>query len=399
MGSEKITVLESGAFIFKTYQSDVRIDVISINPKSDSHKELKICSIESKPISFIYKYNEGLMKCKKKNARSDHNILGDFLKIKENDFLSYAQFFEENGFLFPIPSDEFTNINPDCITSIITRLKATVELLTEINNIQEINLRKVIERALFLYLSNEWHFDTGSEKYSSPNYSLAELIKATAFDEILEINRDQEIINTGGFIVKDSINGNIFFSSDEYSDIIAGYSDKTGYDDPLFQKIVYLYANYQPNNLYEREIIDLLYNYYRNVGIPRTFNYDKVDYYTRFNSIQCEKYFDEILSFAKYIIKQEIDKQIREVRPVYNEQEMRPDWQISSLFGALYFSLFFIDSNTETMRRCAKCGRFFIVNKSNSIKIYCDNFCRRNAQAAKHRIKVKMNKEKNARTS
>lgn len=211
-------------------------------------------------------------------------------------------------------------------------------------------------------------------------------------NNIIEKNYNQEIINTGGFMVDDSIKGPVKIDSNDYNKIIDGYVTSDGKDDPYYRRIVYLYANYFPNDCEERNIVDLLYNYYNSVGIPQNISIDSVSYYKRFNETKCEDLFSEIIEFAKYIIKHEIDNNIADIKPVYNQKLMRPDWHVGSLLSAIYFSLFFVDSDTETLRRCSRCGRYFVVNRSNSVKIYCDEYCRRNAQAAKHRIRVKQAK-------
>jgi hypothetical protein len=106
-----------------------------------------------------------------------------------------------------------------------------------------------------------------------------------------------------------------------------------------------------------------------------------------------ENYFiDGIYDFAKYIIKHEIDSNIAKIHPVYNEDKMCPDWNVDSLLSAMYFSLFYLDSKNEMMRRCEHCGRYFVVKRSTSTKIYCDSYCRNNAQQAKHRIRLKTNR-------
>lgn len=392
MGDAKNTNYETAAFTFNSYESDVRLDVISTSPNLNPSYELKVCANDSKPISFAYQYGNGLMMLSKTNPKKHHNILGEFLKIKESDINGYLKFFNTYGFLFPVPIDRFIKFNPSIITNIAQRLRTIVDLIAEINNLNSTNVRKVMELSLFLLLGNEWELDIDGKTYTSKKFSVTDLIKFSAMDNIVEKNYNQEIINTGEFIINDSINGTVKIDSNEYNKIIDGYITTDGKDDPYYKRVVYLYANYFPKDKEERFIIDLLYNYYNSVGIPQSITADGISYYKRFNDTKCENLFSEIIEFAKYIIKHEIDNSIADIKPVYNQKSMRPDWCVGSLLSAIYFSLFFVDSNTETLRRRSKCGRYFLVNRSNSVKIYCDEYCRRNAQAAKHRMKIKSSK-------
>ena len=68
---------------------------------------------------------------------------------------------------------------------------------------------------------------------------------------------------------------------------------------------------------------------------------------------------------------------------------MQPKWNVVSLLDALYFSIFYLDSKTEMYRHCKYCGTYFPVKRSNATKIYCDGYCRGNAQQSRHRIKLK----------
>lgn len=392
MGDSKNTVYETAGFIFDSYEADARIDMISTTPDKSSSYELKICANDSKPISFAYQYGSGLMLITKASQNRSHNLLGEFLKIKPDDINGYKKFFETYGFLYPLPIDKFVTINPDVITSIAQRLKATVDLIAEINNLENTDVRKIMELSLFLFLECAWSLDLYGKTYSNVQYDMADLVKFNALDAVTQKNYNQEIVNTGHFTINDSINGSVIIDANEYNRILDGYINTDGKDDPYYQKIVYLYANYFPQNDMERKVIDLLYNYYTSVGIPQTISPDGITYYKRFNDTKCNDLCGEIIEFAKYIIKKEIDKNISDIRPVYNQKTMRPDWHIGSLLSAIYFSVFFVDSNTETLRKCSKCGRYFVVNRSNSVKIYCDEYCRRNAQAAKHRMKIKQRK-------
>lgn len=389
MGELKKEIIERAAFIFDSYKADVRIDTISRTPGQPSSFELKVNADENKPIKFAYQYGDGLVSIEKINTKRASNILGEFLKIN-NDFDKYCEFFQKYGFLLNIPTDRFAKIDPIQIIKISNRLKSIVDLINEVNNYDNADYRKMMELSLYLFLDEGWIIQIDKEKAQSPKYNLAELIYTDVFNKIIETVNKQEEINKGYFIIEDTLLNSYNLYAKDYHEILDGYSTKPGYDDYIFKAITYLYANFKTNDLKAREIIDLLFHYYYELGIPSKIENNHVTYYARFRSDKMDNYFiDGIYDFAKFVIKNEIDSSISKIHPVYNEKEMRPDWRVDSLLSAMYFSLFYLDSKNEMLRRCEHCGRYFVVKRSSSTKIYCDSYCRNNAQQAKHRIKLK----------
>lgn len=392
MGELKKEIIERAAFIFESYKADVRIDTISKTPKQPSTFELKVNADENNPIKFAYQYGDGLVAIERINTKRASNILGEFLKIN-NDFEEYCGFFQKYGFLLNIPTDRFAKIDPIQIIKISQRLKCTVDLINEVNNYYDADYRKMMELSLFLFFDEGWIIQIDKEKIQSPKYELAELIYGDAFNKIIETVNKQEEINKGYFTIKDTLLNSYNLNAKEYHEILDGYSTKPGFDDFRYKAITYLYANYMDIDSKTRELIDLLFHYYHELGIPSKIESNHITYFTRFKKDKMDNYFiDGINDFAKYIIKHEIDANISKIHPVYNEEEMRPDWKVDSLISAMYFSLFYLDSKNEMMRRCEHCGRYFVVKRSTSTKIYCDSYCRNNAQQAKHRIKLKTNR-------
>jgi hypothetical protein len=391
MGEFKKEIIEKAAFVFDSFKSDVRIDTNSHTPGQPSTFELKVNADEKKPIKFAYQYGDGLVAIERINTKRSSNILGEFLKI-DNDFEKYCIFFENYGFLLNIPTDRFVRIDPIQIIKISERLQCTIDLINEVNNLHDINYRKMMELSLFLFFNEGWNIEIDKENLQSPKYPLAELIYGDALNTLETIDRQQEI-NTGYFTIEDTLKDSYKLSCKEYHEILDGYSSKPGFDDFSFKSITYLYANHKATDVKTREIIDLLFHYYHELGIPSNIDSSKVTYFTKFKSDKLDNYFiDGIYDFAKYIIKHEIDSHILKIHPIYNEKEMRPDWKVDSLLSAMYFSLFYLDSKYEMMRRCEHCDRYFVVKRSTSTKKYCDSYCRNNAQQSKHRMKLKSSK-------
>jgi len=378
-------------FTFDSNPVFIRIDTSSDNIYEEPKQIIKICPINNVNLRFAYEQGNGLILVgNKNNKHSSINILGEFLNINSKDYTSILKFFNEYGFLFKTNNDAFQNIKPIILTKIHNRLNALLELINLINDFDNVNLKKILELSIYMLFEDEWELklNTG-ETISSSKYNIATIINS-AFD-FQETNRNQEVVNKGSFTIKDELYGNIEFDDKTYRDIINGYSSEDGYDDFRFIDLTYLYSNYNFNNTQEREFIHLLFNFFFRVGIPKKVSFDEFIYYKRFNNQAFDEhiYYDYAIDLAKYIIKTEFENHLKNIKPSYDEEKMMPQWKVGSLLDALYFSIFYLDSKKEMYKKCGHCGRYFIVNRSSTNKMYCDKYCRNNAQQARHRIKIK----------
>ena len=141
-----------------------------------------------------------------------------------------------------------------------------------------------------------------------------------------------------------------------------------------------------------------MFHYFYEVGVIDHVDLDKVHYV---NDEQDKSRFTgrlktAAIETAKYIVKEELEKNLQRVRPTYNISRLEPTWKIDSLLTALYFGLFYMRPNMETYRRCAnpKCGEFFLVSVSSNKKKYCCTSCMNRAMAARKRARDKLNATK-----
>ena len=56
---------------------------------------------------------------------------------------------------------------------------------------------------------------------------------------------------------------------------------------------------------------------------------------------------------------------------------MTPSWEIDDLLSALYFSIFYLNSELELYRQCAnpRCSKWFLVRTTTTKKKYCSQEC------------------------
>ena len=379
------------SFTFETSPSDIRVDSISNNVNLPPEQFVKLCPVDNKILRFAYKPGYGLIKNGDPNSQKRvNNLLGEFLKIDSDDYNSLLNFFNDYGFLFKTNNDMFQKVELATITKIHNRLHALLDLINHVNDVEETNLKKIIELSLYLIFEDDWSLELNTNIIkTSAKHPIKDLIDS-AFN-VHEIDRRLEVINKGSFKINDILFGEIEIQDSIYREIINGPSVTLGYDDYRFKAITYLYANYNFNDFKTREFIDLLFNFFYQIGIPKDITFNNVTYYSRYNyqSLDEHKFYDSVLELAKHVIKIELEHHLKDIRPLYDAEEMQPKWNVVSLLDALYFSIFYLDSKTEMYRHCKYCGTYFPVKRSNATKIYCDGYCRGNAQQSRHRIKLK----------
>ncbi|MEK2554458.1 CGNR zinc finger domain-containing protein [Lactiplantibacillus plantarum] len=170
-------------------------------------------------------------------------------------------------------------------------------------------------------------------------------------------------------------------------------SNKPGYDNPEFKRIVHYFANKLHAAEKHRKIVDFLFHYQIEVGIMRNFStYGNLDYYdsplTGNFSVDLKK---ALIDVAKIVIGDEINANICNVHPVYDVKSMSPKWNVDSLMSALYFSIFYMNPEQELYRQCEnpRCGNYFYVRSTATNKKYYSSACRNAVQQAKVRKRKK----------
>lgn len=390
----KNNIFNNVAFIFDSNPTNVMVDVKNRAIGYQEYK-LKVAINEDTKIRFAYQYGEGLIRIDNHiNSKRKSNILGEFIKIKFEDLQGYIDFVKEHGFLFPIETNELFAIDPNCLVQVSKRINATLDLLNMVNGDYDkhtyeddrYHYKKMFELAMYILIGNEWCISSGKRNYKSLEYDLQKLILDGPYDSIGERVSEQEEINNRRFTIKDAISGDYQLDSTFYRNIINGYD----MSNDAYKAIVYLFANKDFDDKSLNRIVDTIFHYYHDVGVLTEIDYDSAEYEDnpRWSNISDELE-DGIIDFAKYVVKNEIDYGIKNIKPVYNEYLMEPNWNVDSLLSAMYFSLFYLDSKKEMWKRCAYCGGLFLVKRSSASKIYCNEYCCRNSQQAKHRIKIK----------
>ena len=97
---------------------------------------------------------KGLVRISDNGKIKEENLLGKLISIPLGDSLSLREFFKRNGFFFDISFDEYEGIDTGKLFEVLTRIRATVELL---NQVGELNPeRKNYDRILSLVMKRRW---------------------------------------------------------------------------------------------------------------------------------------------------------------------------------------------------------------------------------------------------
>ena len=171
----------------------------------------------------------------------------------------------------------------------------------------------------------------------------------------------------------------------------------------LHNKLFYLFSYYEDSsaNHLTKRLIDFLYHYVGlscTIFLPDHINYDyKSDFskrIPRFKAPICKQFTETLVSIAKDTVKKEFDFLLSNLKIEYDFQNQYPTWKIPDLITALTLSVFYIDKKTILMKKCQNptCQKMFMVNRTNSKKMYCSDQCNNIVQQRKYREKHPMRK-------
>lgn len=392
MAKKEENFLENNFFLFESYGCEYEKSIKESSRGGQRTVKIELSANNNKPLKFAYASNgKGLVRVGKRGKIESDNLLGKLMPIQYGDTDKLLDFFSENGFIFNIEPEMTESIEVDTLFAIIARIKATVELLNQVGELdpKRKNYSKMLE--LVMYLTFSPSVSIQNHSYISAKHSIVSAIEQT--DQSQDIDREQEMFDTGKFTVDDTIYGSYDFDANTYKAIINSLENNPGWDDIFFKQVVHFYAN-KPNvdtNL--RTIVDFLFHYEMNVGIMRNFkSLGALDYYS---PISTDSFSAELkhalVDVAKIVIGEEINANIKNVHPKYDISKMTPNWSVDSLMSALYFSIFYMNPEQELYKKCANpnCDNYFFVKTTATNKKYCSQLCSNAVQQAKLRKRKK----------
>ena len=371
---------ENNIFTFQSYSCDCVEDIEHTAPGLPPLKTYKFQSNTEKPLLFGYRAKTGLSRIAANGTTEEDNILGSLIALPTKKPSDLYNFFKRNGFLFPVSSSEYERIDAALLYEFILRIKATVELMTAVNEIRK-DYNKITQLTFYLMLSEQLQIDITSlaEPYITCRHSFVDtLSKAGTLP--LGWERQQEAFEKDTYTVADTISVPSYeLDQNEYNNILSG-TDINGSISitPLYRQITQLYCNYDGNDI-ERKIIDFLFHLHHDFSQLRTC--DMVNGLTFFTPTDLSTMSDEmkstLIEIARFVLGEEINANLNGIFPVYDVQTMSPSWKVDSLISAIYFSMFYLKPDLELYRQCAnpRCQKYFLVKTTSTRTKFCSTEC------------------------
>lgn len=391
---------ENNLFRFENSPCDCAVDTRNIAPGQAPETTIKVQSIPGDKIQFAFAPTEGLVRLGDKGALVEKNLLGKLIEIRTGDTTALFNYFERNGFLFRISDTEYEPIETQQMFELIRRLRTTVELLSALGAIKK-DYQKILGLSLYLIFSDpiEISFSSMQIPYRTCMHSFYSKYLA-ANDYSQPEYYQQELYTDECVTVPDTLLGHPYkLDMQLYMSVWEGSGEEyfiPGSSATLFHNVTMLYAHgiYESEDI--RKIVDLLFHYFYDVGaVEDVYEGGKIKYYKEPNLKKITPAMRErIIEIAKMVIAEEINANMSDIHPVYDSEKMTPSWNVDTLLGGLYFSIFYMKPDLELFRRCRQCGTFFSVRATSTRKVYCSDECRNRYQQTMHR-KRKREKEEN----
>ncbi len=355
-----------------------------------SDKELLIGEVENRPLRFAFAPKEGLVRLNDDGTIAERNVLGSFMAI-DGGFETYQKFFSDNGFLFPVSSEDYTKIDAEDVGGIGIRMRVTLDLLNLLGAGKrridsDRNFPRLIHDCLSLVFDRESSITAnGSSIYTTAKHPISGLLEnpKKVQDKIDICARYKNKID-----VKETDGTSYHMDREEWLKF-ANNEGENGDRDETYRNIVHLFINGDKLNHDLRVQLECLFHLYHDVGPIKSIEnglefYENID----ISNFAFEgKLKEKFIEMAKILVKEELDHNIKGVTPIYETSKMEPRWNVSSLLSAMYFSIFYLRPGVELMKPCANpnCGKYFKVSRTDSKKIYCSPECRNRMSQTNHR--------------
>ena len=124
---------ENILFKFESCSCDCVEDIEHITPGMEPKRTFKLQAHPEQKRIFGYAAKKGLVRISDNGSIEQSNILGELIALPGKDSKELARFMKDNGFIFPISSMGYQEIDELSLYNIIDRLRLTVELMTAAN--------------------------------------------------------------------------------------------------------------------------------------------------------------------------------------------------------------------------------------------------------------------------
>ncbi len=359
----KENFFENILFKFESCSCNCVEDIEHVIPGAEPVRHFKLQAVPEHPITFGYAAKDGLVRISQNGVIEERNILGTLIAlVNKHSTKELSAFLKNNGFLFPVPTDYYEEIDEDVLYGLIDRLRMTVELMTAANEIRK-DYKKVCDLTLALLFLGDQTTKTSKMKasYSSCHHSYVDVIQNPPAN--LSYERKQEEFNGDIYRVNDSVYGTYDLSIADYNNIMSGSISVPGYQNGFYQNLTAIFVNYQIPDM-NKKISDFLFHFLYDMNGD-----DSSEFSENMKTV--------LIEIAKFVIGEEINANLDGIHPMYNAETMTPSWKVDSLLCAAYFSIFYLKPDLELYRPCdnPRCGRYFLVKTTSTRNRFCSQEC------------------------
>lgn len=192
----KENFFENILFRFESCPCDCVADLEHIAPGEEPLKKYKLQALPESKLVFAYAAKKGLVRIAPNGTIEESNVLGTLMSLTNKPFKDLTSFMKENGFLFPVSTGKYEEIDGNTLYSIMERLRMTVELMTAANEIHK-DYQKIFLFTVNLLFAGDLTVKTDAmaQAYTSKHHSYIDLLQSADFNVSYE--REHEAFNSG----------------------------------------------------------------------------------------------------------------------------------------------------------------------------------------------------------
>lgn len=394
MAKKLSEILMSSFFGCENLACDCQKDIVNVAPGADPQATLKICGNTQHPLKFSYMPQKGLNLSGNAGGVIHPNVLSKLLAIKDGDIDAHIQFFQQFGFLVPISTVDYESVEATQIMEFVNRIKATVRLMNAIAG--QINYKNIVIMSAYLLFSDPVEIELSTGNLTSCPHLFSQYLRE--YNSFPDMNRNQEVFNTGKFSVNDSLVGGANTVEMSFFNAVrsgSGLTSLSGSNSQPFKHLVAMYTGLEDADPDLRLLIDFFYHYQLQRGIIKEVSHKRLAYYSQNDDFEfSEEMKAALVRIARSVVSAEINYYISTIRPAIAPETLEPEWQMDSLLEAIYFSIFYMKPGVEIYKECQNpsCKRevYFLVSATATNKKYCCPACA-NAAAQRRARERKMN--------
>ncbi len=400
MSSVFSEIFVNNLFELDSYACGCEKDTKNLIPGEPPETTLKLYSLTDKPIHFSYSDKDGLNLTGNQGRVIIKNVLGQILALKEDDADSFIRLISKIGFILPISSSNYEAVELTALAEIVKRIRATISLMNAIDGKTAYEHIRLFNAMTFLLYSSPVQLDLESEKYSSCQHELYQLLHNPL--PVRDFRGDHDsILDNGNFVVTDSVSstGRSEISRDLFNQLQAGtLGTIPGQSSSEYRNLFFAYTSAMKVHSDWSFIVDFYMNYQNHVGIIDKVDIDQITYYDPHAQFSLTDELKEALpKAARMVLSDEINHNIRGIHMQYDGEGLAPRWQIDTLLQALYFAIFYMKPGVKIYKRCANpnCKRdiFFLTDRTKTNTKYCSTQCRSAAGQRRRRFGKQAEKE------